>query len=125
MNEKNKNVLLWAFIGLVFLLSMAASAGVGYHVRDIKAREDNNNVRTTIQQLKSSVRDLDTQLRTAREELSRGQIANSQAQGTVEDIARRNEQSKQLIDDSRARLSEIERQFADIDRANNLAGADE
>lgn len=125
MNEKNKNVLLWAFIGLVFLLSMAASTGVGYHVRDIKAREDNNNVRTTIQQLKSSVRDLDTQLRTAREELSRGQIANSQAQGTVEDIARRNEQSKQLIDDSRARLSEIERQFADIDRANNLAGADE
>lgn len=121
MDGKDKSTLLWAFFGLVFVLAMAASAGIGYHVRDLGVREENRNIRATIQQLENSADSIGTQLGTAQKELERGQRANSQAGAVTTELERSNAKSQQLIDDSRARLSELKKQLTDIDRANKLS----
>lgn len=125
MNGKRKDYVVTALCVFGIIVSMAVGWFSGYAYRDYKAAAERNAILGTIQQLENSVQRLGTQLDTAESQLRAGQRANSDAGETTKDLADSLGQSRQLLDDSEKRVADIKRQFASIDKANNITATGE
>ncbi len=119
----HKTYVIGCFVFVVIAFCIGFFSG--YEKRDRQAAADNRNILRTVQQLEDTVQRLGTQLNATESQLLEGQRANSDARKTAEGLAVSIGQSRVLLDDSEERLAVIKQQFANIDRANNLAGADE
>ena len=114
MNETTTNRRNWRTIGVVVLAALLL-IGAGYYI----ANHDDSR---PVQRAETELDAARTELGAAGEELGRGQAAISDAQETAGGLADSNEQSGDLIDDSRNILERIEAILTEVERANHSDG---